>query len=111
MTSRERVFAMIAGKRTDRLPVMPITMMLAADQIGAKYRRYVTDHRVLVEAQMRTAERFDLDYVSSISDRPARPPTWGPPSSSSRTSPPPSTRAGPSWPRRRPWRASRCPTP
>jgi len=71
MTSRERVFAMIAGKRTDRLPVMPITMMYAADQIGAKYRRYVTDHRVLVEAQMRTAERFDLDYVSSISD-PAR---------------------------------------
>jgi len=71
MTSRERVLGMIAGRPADRLPLMPITMMLAADQIGAKYRAYVTDHRVLVEAQVRTAERFGLDYVSCISD-PAR---------------------------------------
>jgi MtaA/CmuA family methyltransferase len=71
MTSRERVLAMIAGNSVDRLPLMPITMMFAADQIKAKYRRYVLDHRVMVEAQVRTAERFDLDYVSAISD-PAR---------------------------------------
>jgi MtaA/CmuA family methyltransferase len=50
---------------------MPITMMFAADRIGAKYFDYATDYRVLVEAQLRTAERFDLDYVSCISD-PAR---------------------------------------
>jgi MtaA/CmuA family methyltransferase len=71
MTSRERVSAMIAGQPVDRLPVMPITMMLAADQIGARYRDYATDHRVMVEAQIRTAERFGLDHVSGISD-PAR---------------------------------------
>lgn len=68
MTSRERVFGLLDGLPVDRLPVMPITMMYAADQIGAKYGRYVTDHRVMVEGQIRTAERFGLDYVSGISD-------------------------------------------
>ena len=68
MTSRERVLAMIAGEPVDRLPLMPITMMFAADRIGRPYRDYVTDYRVLVEGQMATAEAFDLDYVSCISD-------------------------------------------
>jgi MtaA/CmuA family methyltransferase len=71
MTSRQRILAMIAGKRTDRLPLMPITMMFAGDLAGVPYGKYVLDHRLLVEAQVRTAERFDLDYVSAISD-PAR---------------------------------------
>ncbi len=68
MTSRERVLAMMAGEAVDRLPLMPITMMFAADRIGRPYRDYVTDHRVLVEGQIATAEAFDLDYVSCISD-------------------------------------------
>ncbi len=55
----------------DRIPLMPITMMFAADQVGARYLQYVTDYRVLVEGQLRTAERFGLDFVSCISD-PAR---------------------------------------
>src|SRR5512136_1471539 len=71
MNGRERVLARIEGRPLDRLPLMPITMMFAADQTGAKYRDYATDHRVLVEAQLRTAEKFDFDYVSAISD-PAR---------------------------------------
>jgi MtaA/CmuA family methyltransferase len=50
---------------------MPITMMFAADRIGVKYRDYATNHRVLAEAQVCTAEEFDFDYVSTISD-PAR---------------------------------------
>jgi MtaA/CmuA family methyltransferase len=50
---------------------MPITMQFAADVVGVKYRRYVTDFRTLVEAQLRTAERYGFDYVSCISD-PAR---------------------------------------
>ena len=52
----------------DCLPVMPITMMFAADQIGAKYYAYATDYRVLAEAQIRTAEEFDFDHVSAISE-------------------------------------------
>lgn len=71
MTGRERIIGMIRGETTDRLPFMPITMMFAADQIGRPYREYVTDYRVLVDAQLVTAEKFDIDYVSCISD-PAR---------------------------------------
>ena len=71
MTGKQRVLAAIEGKPTDRLPLMPITMMFAADRIGQKYGKYATDHRVMAEAQIRTAEEFDLDFVSGISD-PAR---------------------------------------
>ena len=52
----------------DCLPVMPITMMFAADQIGAKYFAYGTDYHVLAEAQIRTAEEFDFDHVSAIAE-------------------------------------------
>ena len=71
MNGRERVLALIEGRAVDRLALMPITMMFAADQIGVKYGQYVTDYRVLVEGQLRTAEKFDIDMVSTISD-PAR---------------------------------------
>ena len=71
MNSRDRLFALLDGKPVDRPPLMPITMMFAADLIGADYLRYATDYRVLVEGQMRTAERFGCDFVSCISD-PAR---------------------------------------
>ncbi len=71
MTSRERVLAHLDGRPVDRLPLMPITMQFAADLIGAKYLRYATDFRTLVEGQLRTAEQYGFDYVSCISD-PAR---------------------------------------
>ena len=71
MNGRERVMAMLSGEEPDHLPFMPITMMFAARHIGAKYRDYARDHRVLAEAQVRTAETFEFDHVSVISD-PAR---------------------------------------
>jgi MtaA/CmuA family methyltransferase len=71
MTGRERIFALLEGRPVDRLPLMPITMMFACDQIGAKYRDYCADYRVLVEGQLRTAEKFGFDYVNTMSD-PAR---------------------------------------
>jgi MtaA/CmuA family methyltransferase len=71
MNARERILALIEGGAPDSLPLMPITMMFAADQAGVSYRKYVTDHRDLVRAQLQTARKFDLDYVSCISD-PAR---------------------------------------
>jgi len=71
MTGRERILAMIEGRGTDTLPFMPITMMFAADRIGVPYGEYAADYRKLVEGQIRTAEEFDFDYVSCISD-PAR---------------------------------------
>jgi MtaA/CmuA family methyltransferase len=71
MTSRERVLAHLAGETVDQLPLMPITMMFACEQIGATYRDYSTDYRVLAEGQIRTAEKFGFDYVNTMSD-PAR---------------------------------------
>lgn len=71
MTSRERVIAMLEGRPVDHLPSMPITMMFAADCLGVKYGEYARDHRILAEGQLKTAEQFGIDYVSTISD-PAR---------------------------------------
>src|SRR5271157_266804 len=68
MNSRERIFAMLEGTAVDHLPAMPITMMFAADQVGAKYLEYATDYHVQVEGQIRVAERFGVDHVSVISD-------------------------------------------
>ena len=71
MNGYQRVIAMLDGEPVDCLPQLPITMMFAADQIGVPYGQYAFDYRTLVEAQLRTAEKFDFDYVSCISD-PAR---------------------------------------
>lgn len=68
MTSRERVFAMFDGRPVDHLPLMPITMMFAADRIGVKYGRYALDHRIMAEAQIRTAGEFGFDHVSGITE-------------------------------------------
>ena len=62
---------MLEGGHTDCLPLMPITMMFAADQAGVRYGDYARDFRVMVAAQLKTAEKFGFDYVSAISD-PAR---------------------------------------
>jgi MtaA/CmuA family methyltransferase len=68
VNGRERVLAMLEGRPVDHLPLMPITMMFAADRIGVRYREYSQRHEVLVEAQIRTAEELGFDYVSCISD-------------------------------------------
>ena len=71
MNGYERTTAVLEGKPADQTPLMPITMMFAADQLGMPYGEYASDYRRLVEAQIFTAEKFDFDYVSCISD-PAR---------------------------------------
>lgn len=68
MNSRERVLAHIAGQPVDQLPLMPITMQFACKRIGARYRDYATQHRILVEGQLRIAEEFGFDYVNTMSD-------------------------------------------
>ncbi|MGZ5529574.1 MAG: uroporphyrinogen decarboxylase family protein [Limisphaerales bacterium] len=71
MNGRERILALLDGKGVDRLPVMPITMMFAARQLGVSYRKYSNDYCSLVEGQISTAEKFGFDYVNTMSD-PAR---------------------------------------
>jgi MtaA/CmuA family methyltransferase len=68
MNGRQRILGLLEGRTVDHVPLMPITMMFAADQIGVPYRDYVTDHRVLARGQIETAARFDIDHVSAISD-------------------------------------------
>jgi MtaA/CmuA family methyltransferase len=68
MNSHERFFNLLGGKPVDRLPVQPILMTFAARQAGVKYGQYIKDHRVLVETQLRTVEKFDVDLVGLISD-------------------------------------------
>jgi MtaA/CmuA family methyltransferase len=68
MTGREIVLSALRGETPPRLPVMPITMMLAGDQVRQPYGRYALDHRIMAEGQLVTAERFGFDYVSGISD-------------------------------------------
>ena len=71
MNSRERILAMIEGRKTDRLPLMPIMMQFIADHTGVKYRDYSTNFRLFVESQLRVVEAFEFDYVNTMSD-PAR---------------------------------------
>ncbi len=71
MNGRQRVLAFLNNQPVDRLPLMPVVMMFCADHIGVKYGEYVTDHQVLAESQIRTAEDYDFDIVSNMSD-PAR---------------------------------------
>jgi uroporphyrinogen-III decarboxylase len=47
---------------------MPISMTLAADEIGARYRNYATDWRVQVRGQLAFAVAFGSDHLSVISD-------------------------------------------
>jgi MtaA/CmuA family methyltransferase len=70
MTGRERVLALLAGESVDHLPSMPITMMFAADVLGVKYENYARDYRVMVDAQVKTAEMFGFDHVSTIGPPP-----------------------------------------
>lgn len=68
MTSLERMHATFAGAPVDRLAVQPILMTLAARMHGVTYSEYLLDHRVLVEAQLRMVETFDLDVLTLCSD-------------------------------------------
>ncbi|MGP8271286.1 MAG: uroporphyrinogen decarboxylase family protein [Terracidiphilus sp.] len=77
MTGRERILAALEGQEADHLPCMPITMMFAADVLGVKYGHYVRDYRVMVDAQVKTAEMFGLDFVSAISDPTREATDWG----------------------------------
>ncbi len=68
MNGRERILALLDHKPVDRPGVMPITMMFAARHAGFKYGRYALDHRIMAEAQIRTAADFGFDHVSAITE-------------------------------------------
>ena len=68
MTPFERYEAVLAGESVDYPPRIPIVMRFAAEYIGSDYAAFASDHRVLVEANVRCAEDFGFDQLSCISD-------------------------------------------
>lgn len=68
MTGRERLLATMAGEAVDHLAFVPITMMYAADLIGASYREYETSAATLATGQLAVAEQFGASQISVISD-------------------------------------------
>jgi uroporphyrinogen-III decarboxylase len=68
ITSRERVLTLLVGKPVDRPPAMPITMMWAADLIGAKYHDCAARAEIQAAAQCAAARQFNFDHVSVVSD-------------------------------------------
>lgn len=71
MNALERVYARLQGKPVDRLPNLCILMGYPAKELGISYRQYVTDYRLLVEADLRCCETYGIDLLCAISD-PAR---------------------------------------
>ena len=67
MTGKERIFAAVQGKPVDSLPLIPISMMVAADEVGEKYGTYIREAAVHARGQVAFAEKYDVDYVSAIS--------------------------------------------
>ncbi|MGC8833496.1 MAG: uroporphyrinogen decarboxylase family protein, partial [Armatimonadota bacterium] len=63
MNSFERFFNSLNGRPTDSLPVTPICMTFAARVAGVRYGDYCKDYKILAEAQLKTAEQFDLDVL------------------------------------------------
>lgn len=64
----ERYQSILAGRPVDYPARIPIVMQFAAEFIGSNYGAFASDHRVLVEANIRCAEEFGFDQLSCISD-------------------------------------------
>lgn len=56
------------GKSTDKVLFRPILMRFAAEYIGSNYGKFASDYHVLVEANLRCMDDFDLDLLGLISD-------------------------------------------
>jgi len=68
MNSYERYLGMLQGRKVDVLPRLPILMAYAAKFIGSNYAAFASDYRVLVESNLKCAEYFGFDQISTISD-------------------------------------------
>ena len=68
MSPRERLMARLAGETVDRIPNLNIVMLFAAQFAGQRYGDFCRDYHVLVEGQLKTAEEFGIDILSTMSD-------------------------------------------
>jgi MtaA/CmuA family methyltransferase len=69
MNKKEQFSRFLSGVSVDgNVPFHPILMHFAARLIGKTYGEFASDHRILVESNIRALEEFDLDWVELISD-------------------------------------------
>ncbi|MBI5707956.1 MAG: uroporphyrinogen decarboxylase family protein [Armatimonadetes bacterium] len=68
LSSKDRTLAFLNGRPVNRLPFHPIVMRFAARHAGVKYRDFCLSPEAHVDAVIRTAEDFGMDWVSVMSD-------------------------------------------
>ncbi len=68
MTKKQLFDSLVRGEQQHTTPFSPILMHFAARHIGKTYGAFASDHNVLVEANIKAMEDFDMDMVSLISD-------------------------------------------
>ncbi len=69
MTKTEKFHRLIqTGKSEDKVLFRPILMQFAAEYIGSNYGQFASDYHVLVEANLRCLDDFDIDLLGLISD-------------------------------------------
>jgi MtaA/CmuA family methyltransferase len=68
MNKKQLFDAFVEGKNIDRILFRPILMHFAARFTGNTYGEFASDHKVLVNSNIKTMEHFDYDMVSLISD-------------------------------------------
>ena len=68
MNAYTRMEHRLRGEPVDRPPNFDIFMTFAARRTGRPLRDYYLDHRVLVDANLRVIEDFQIDIAQAISD-------------------------------------------
>ena len=68
MTPYERYINTLKGEKLDFVCRTPILMQFAAEFIDSDYAAFASDHKTLVEANIRCADFFGIDQLSCISD-------------------------------------------
>jgi uroporphyrinogen decarboxylase len=63
MTSKERIQNTLAGRQTDRIPVMLHNFMMAAREYGVSMQQFRDDPVVMAEALVRSVEKYEFDGI------------------------------------------------
>jgi len=67
-TPKERVGALLSGRRPDRVPCVPLILNHAARVIGVKVRQYATDGEVMGRAHVAAYRRYGHDLITIFTD-------------------------------------------
>lgn len=69
MTPKQKFNQLLEGKELDSPPLFrPILMHFAARNNNKTYAEFASDHRILVDCNLKAMEDFDMDMVGLISD-------------------------------------------